>query len=104
MVQRMWLCLVLAVETDVVGVWRRCGAGWGLLCGGVDELKDGCLSSEQSSGMRRRCKTPAERPCVKVLQGGNKIGAEGAELLAEPLGKLTSLTSLDLVRARGDIY
>ena len=43
---------------------------------------------------------PAEMLC-ECVQGGNKILAKGAELLAEPLGKLTSLTSLNLVCARG---
>ena len=37
------------------------------------------------------------------LQNSNSIEAEGAEHLAEPLGKLTSLTSLDLVHACVDM-
>ena len=37
------------------------------------------------------------------MQRENKIEAEGGWLLAEPLGKLTSLTSLNLVRACGDL-
>ena len=37
------------------------------------------------------------------MQNYNSIGAEGAKHLAEPLGKLTSLTSLNLVRACGDM-
>ena len=37
------------------------------------------------------------------MQDFNRIEAEGAGHLAEPLGKLTRLTSLNLVRACGDM-
>ena len=37
------------------------------------------------------------------MQNSNWIGTKGAEHLSEPLGKLTSLTSLNLVRACDDL-
>ena len=40
---------------------------------------------------------------MQSVQSKNILGAEGARHLAKPLGRLTSLTFLNLVRAFGDV-